>query len=350
MWSVIGHDRVVRGLMRGLALSRPAHAYLLVGPEGVGKRFVALTLAAALNCTGSERPCQECAQCRRTNTGVHSDVQVITIPTEPEAVSRKTIGIGQIKEMQQAAGLQPFEGTWKVFIIDEAEHLSADAANSLLKLLEEPPSSVCLILLAASEQTLLPTIRSRCQTFQLRPVNRQAIMTLLTEKYGLETRIAQVLAGYADGRIGWAVAAALDPELVEERELAMGDILQMIEGGVQDRISTSQRLAREFSSHRQNVFGWLEVMSSLWRDMLRLKAGCEDGLVNVGVADQLKVNAANCSINELAEAIKSTRNACDQLDMNVNVRLALDVLFLSLPWPTRVSSLRTQDQRERTAI
>ncbi|TET38214.1 MAG: AAA family ATPase, partial [Dehalococcoidia bacterium] len=164
MWQVIGHEKAVALLERSMKGGKLSHAYLFVGPPHVGKMTLAMNLAQALNCRGEERPCGECPQCRRIARGVHADVQVIGLE------GRMEIGIDQIREMQHAASLKPFEGRNRVFIIDGADHLSHEAANCLLKTLEEPPPNDQLILLAANERLLLPTVLSRCQKLELGPL------------------------------------------------------------------------------------------------------------------------------------------------------------------------------------
>jgi len=349
MRAVVGHESVVAALARSLEVGRLSHAYLLIGPQGIGKRLLALNLAAALNCAEEAKPCGECSQCRRATEGKHADVQVISVLTELEGPGRKVISIDQIKEMQQAAGLQPFEGSRRVFIIDGAEHLSADAANSLLKLLEEPPAAVCLVLLATSEEEVLPTIRSRCRTHHLKLVSRQATEAVLTSGYGVDPERASLLARQADGRIGWAISAALDPRVAEDHAEQVDDVLQLPARKLQERLEVSARLANDFSRHREEVFTWLGLMRSLWRDVLLFKAGCDDTLVNVDRIDQVRSLAAGCSLPQIAEVLRETQATVDKLERNANPRLALDVLFLGLPRLDGASPLAPDRTAERTA-
>ena len=128
MWSVVGHDKVVATLARRLEAGQMSHAYLFDGPVGVGKMRLALNIAQALNCVEDGKPCGSCGQCHRIAGGKHADVQIIGVLHDAEGPVRKVITIEQIKEFQQAAGLQPYEGVHRVFIIDGAEHLSQDRA------------------------------------------------------------------------------------------------------------------------------------------------------------------------------------------------------------------------------
>ncbi len=154
MWQVVGQDRVISLLQRSLEKKALAHAYLLVGPPHVGKMTLALDLAKAINCDAAAPPCGECTACRRIASGKHADVQIIGLAGDgdsAEARSQTEISIDQIRQMQHSACLPPFEGRYKVFIIEGAELLSNEAANCLLKTLEEPEEKIVFLLLAARE-------------------------------------------------------------------------------------------------------------------------------------------------------------------------------------------------------
>ncbi len=154
MWQIVGQSRALSLLQRSLEQGSMAHAYLLVGSPHVGKMTLALNLAQALNCQGAEPPCGQCDACQKIALGKHADVQVIGLNTagnSTEAGPTTEIGIDQIREMQHSSSLPPFEGRYKVFIIDRAELMSTEAANCLLKTLEEPASGVIFILLTTND-------------------------------------------------------------------------------------------------------------------------------------------------------------------------------------------------------
>ncbi|MCX6012988.1 MAG: AAA family ATPase, partial [Chloroflexi bacterium] len=163
MWNIIGQQDAVELLSKSLNIGRVSHAYLLTGPRHVGKMTLAVNLAQALNCTSDQVPCGECESCVRISTGRNSDISLIDLSAESTE-----IGINQIKEMERLASLKPYESKCRIFIINEAEKLSTEASNCLLKTLEEPPADVIIILLAVKPDSLLPTILSRCQRVDLR--------------------------------------------------------------------------------------------------------------------------------------------------------------------------------------
>src|SRR4030042_2469284 len=204
MWRVIGHPRAVELLDNSLKRERLSHAYLFVGPAHVGKMTLAVSLAQALNCEAEDPPCGECQACRRIEAGKHADVQVIGLTYDRNAAGRlrTEISIDQIRELQHTASLPPYEGRKKVFIIDGAECLNMEAANCLLKTLEEPPSYVLLILLAVNDRVLLPTIVSRCQRIELGPLSCDLVERTLIEREGIAPEKARVLARLCGGGIG----------------------------------------------------------------------------------------------------------------------------------------------------
>ncbi len=203
MWQLAGHSRAITLLQQSLRDGQLSHAYLLVGPAHVGKFTLARNLAQAVNCKSGDPPCQECTPCRRIAASKHSDIHIVDLVS----VEKKEIGIRQVAEMQTAAHLPPFEGKYKVFIFDRAEMLSHEAANSLLKTLEEPPPNVLIILLTARESAMLPTIASRCQRVELRPLPLGMVTDVLIKEYQVTQEKADLLARLSGGCLGWAILA-----------------------------------------------------------------------------------------------------------------------------------------------
>lgn len=331
MWSVVGHESTVRALSRALDQGRTAHAYLFIGPKGVGKAHLALNLAQALNCTAMRKPCGECAQCLRTMTLKHADVQMIDLPKAADGTERKTIPIDDIRDMQQSAGLQPFEGGYKIFIIDGADALSGAAANRLLKTLEEPPAGVVLILLAVDEDSILETILSRCQTFRLRPIPRQKIETHLVAKLGIEPGRARLLSSLAGGSMGWALEAGHDEALLEERQAALEQIIALASQPLHERMETARALAEDFTRRREDIYAWLGLSSQLWRDVILIKGGQAASVTNVDRRDALAALAEGSTLEEIARVLRAVATTGGHLRQNANPRLALDVLMLEVP-------------------
>ena len=332
-WSVIGHRRVVDDLRRSLQDGAVAHAYLLAGPRSIGKMEIALNLAQALNCAApaAERPCGACRACQRIRQGKHADVRTIGLNTgEHKGENRRDILIEQIKELQQAADLRPFEGACRVFIIDGAEHLNQEAANCLLKTLEEPPSGVYILLLATDLSRLLPTTVSRCRTHELQGVPARDIAAALLIQ-GQQLEQAQHLARWSEGRIGWALRAAADPALLDARRDALEQAIALSSQPLYHRLRSAGAFAGAFSRDREALYLWLALLAQWWRDVLLVKTGRPDLVTNDDRIGMLEETAAALPISDIAAAIVSVRDAVGQLRGNVNAHLALEMLMLRLP-------------------
>lgn len=325
MWQVVGHEKAVASLDRSLKDGKLSHAYLFVGPKHVGKITLAMNLAQALNCDGEEKPCGHCPQCLRIRERKHADVQVIALD------GRTEIGIDHIREMQHAANLRPFEGRYRVFIIDGAEHLSHEAANCLLKTLEEPPPNVELILLAINERLLLPTVLSRCHRLELSPLSTTVVEQALILRWGVPQEQAMVLARLCSGCLGWAVAAASDEGLLSQRREKLDKLCHLARVGRGERFTYAAQLANQFSSNREAVHELLSLWLGWWRDLLLIKGGGGSFITNVDQEPTLQSQAQGYSLREIKGFIQSLNQARQQLEHNANPRLVLEVLMLDLP-------------------
>ena len=331
MWQVIGQERAVSLLKHGLESGGLVHAYLFIGPQHIGKMTLALDLARALNCAAADRPCLECASCKKIGAGSHTDVQVIGLTQNEEDAETRRINIDQIKELQHSANLPPFEGKHKVFIIDGAELMSVEAANCLLKTLEEPVDNVTFILLTTNDRLLLPTIVSRCQCLELQPLPIAKEAAALTEGWDMPPERARLLAGLSHGCPGWAIAAAGDNAILEQRTEDLNQVVAIIKADYEERFAYVARLAAGFTQNRSAVYDVLERWLDYWRDLMLVKLGCADMITNIDRKDELIGMAGNYRLSRIKNFIKSIESAAQQLRQNVNTRLALEVLMLDIP-------------------
>ena len=320
MWQVVGHEWAVDLLKRALASERVAHAYLFTGPPHVGKRSLALNFAQALNCLNEDKPCGQCLACNKIAHGNHPDVQVV----EGEG---RTLKIDQMRTLRHEAALSPLEGRWKVYIIQQMEQATAEAANCLLKTLEEPPSSVILVLTASEAEALLPTIVSRCQVFNLRPLATETVQESLQERWGVDAERAQLLARLSDGRLGWAVAASQDNNILVRREKHVDEMVELMGQGRVERLEYAQQLSSNPEATPELLHLWL----SWWRDLLLKASGSSAGVINMDRENTLKNQAQRYSLGQVRNFVEALRTAVWRLEHNANTRLTLEVLMLSLP-------------------
>ena len=333
MWSIEGQEHILAQLEPSLRQGRLAHAYLLTGPPRIGKLTMAMDLARAVNCLqGRGAPCQECDQCRRIGEGLHADVRIIRVTQrDGGGPTRTVIGIGDVREALRQTSLKPFEGTSIVIVLDGAEAMSEEAANALLKALEEPPPEVLFLLLAADADALLSTIRSRCRLLVLKPVARDRITAKLSGELGLELEAAERLARLSRGCMGWAVNAANNPDVLEQREADLQQVYEVCRAGLVQRFSYANELAGRFSRDRDGVKELLFLWLQWWRDLALIKEGCEAFVANRESLGQLRLLASRLATAQVVEFLKEIHRTLEALDSNANPRVALEVLMLELP-------------------
>jgi len=318
---VIGHEWAVELLKRSLAANRLSQAYLFVGPPRVGKTTLALYLARALNCLDPDaRPCGRCSACRKIGQGLHPDVRVIDD-------AGTSIKIDQIRALQREMVLSPFEGRWRVYILCNFQLATLEAANCLLKTLEEPPSKVVLILTASQAEMLLPTIVSRCQILNLRALPIAQVQEALQAHWGLELNQANLLARLSQGHMGWAIAASRDDTLLRNREKYFVALEQAMRQGRTQRMGLAQQLCQNPQALPEVFDFW----QSWWRDLLLAKSGNAHALTNVDRKQTLLNEAQHYTLGELLACLRTTQRCAQQVEHNVNPCLALEVLLLRLP-------------------
>ena len=332
-WQTAGHEKAVGALARALDGGRLAHSYIFIGPARVGKTTLALDLARAANCLAAdaERPCAACRQCRRVTSGLHPDTRVIGLETARSGRLRSLISIDQVREVQRETGLLPYEGRYRVFIFESAEKLSDEAANALLKTLEEPPESVIIALLATHADSVLPTILSRCRRADLRPVSAGAIADFLAARKSVDADSAREIAGMARGRVGWAVDAVEDPSAIERVSDTLDEIEAAIADSLSGRFEYAERLAGRFSNDREGVFGELDLWLGWWRDAMLTGQGKPELVSNVSRRETVSAAAERFSSETIAAAIRTIMRTAHLLERNVSPRLATESMMLGLP-------------------
>lgn len=333
-WSLVGHEWVVDLLQRigGVDGRSLRHAYLFCGPPQVGKSSLARFFATLLLCTGSdERPCGLCRSCRLLGNNAHADLRVV-LPTASDGTPDRVNGllrVNQAQEIVHEAQLRPLEGRYRIFLLQDAHRANDSFLNRLLKTIEEPPAQTLFLITAQEKAQLLPTIVSRCQLFDLRPVPHRQIETALVERWGASPQQATLLARLSDGRMGYALHL-LQEESASEKRDALYDQMKELTGADRiERLAYAQRISSELD--KGGLSELLRLWTSWWRDVMLAQAGCVDFCTNIDRSDQIRQHAERFRSDEVRRFLHTLTRIEGYLQHTVNKSLALDLLLLRLP-------------------
>lgn len=335
-WDIIGHHWAVDYLRRSTAAGHGAHAYLFAGPANIGKALLALRLAQRLVCdTDGPDPCLVCRSCKRIANGNHPDVRwsslAIQAAAQKEETKSRELKIDTIRTWQHDLSIRPYEASRRVFILDDAQTLTEQAANALLKTLEEPPLYAVLILIAQGAGDLLPTIVSRCRTLKLRPLPRQLIAESLITRYNVLPADADLLAAWSGGRIGQAIRLLDQPDLIEQQQERLDVLIGLSNGSIVERLKWAEERAKEYRSDHAAVSDWLALWQSWWRDVLLVAGQCPAAITHLDRRDTAADLAAIVSLGAAQRFLVALDQTRQQLADNVNPQLALEHLVLHLP-------------------
>jgi DNA polymerase-3 subunit delta' len=332
---------------------------LITGPEKVGKRTLALDIACMVNTEpvadmfgqSTDIDLSKSHQAERIRAGIHSDVEVIDpateLPASPErkAVSKTTISIDHIRQIViSGSSTKPFEGMKKVFILDGAHRMVREAETSLLKILEEAPDHVLIVLTSPTTEALSQTVVSRCQLLELRPVESQVIESKLIEQFGTDEAQARLLSRLARGSPGWAIDAINDPTIIDAHNQAILRFAEIVTGSIESRFRYARQTAGQFWQDRMAVFYEIERWIEWWRDVAMMRHKLIDNIINVEWVDLFSQIATEITEEQISAAVTAIENARHALEANAVPQLTLEVMMLDLPWadPAKIPSLNPE--------
>lgn len=297
---IIGQDRAIAMLAGSIRRRRLAGSYLFSGESGVGKKTTALNFAKALNCLRTDVPappedsCDKCESCMKMDAGVHPDLIVVS-PQE------RQIRIEEIRVVDEALSLKPFEGRKKTVIVDDADTMTVSAANAFLKTLEEPPGESVIVLVSSRPEILPGTIRSRCARINFSPLSLESCIRVLEEKIQGEHRALS--ARLSMGRPGFALSSGL----LEERNWFLDLFRSMMEG------------EKDAWASREDMDRWFGQMLALLRDMAVLKVTAEPSLLlNVDLGDYVAKLSTDTDLKVIIGVYNEVNRVKKQLLFNLN--------------------------------
>ena len=320
---VLGHEEVIKHLQNAAAMDKVSHSYIFAGEKVSGKKLLAKLFAMTLQCEKhGKEPCLQCSSCKKAMNRNQPDIIYVT-HEKPNS-----IGIEDIREQLIAdVDIKPYTGPYKIYIVDEAEKMTVQAQNALLKTIEEPPAYAVIILLVNNAAALLPTIASRCVTLNFKPVRDEVIKKYLMEELHVPDYQAEVSVAFAQGNVGKAKQIATAEDFTEMMDAAFRILKKGRDMEVYEMVDAIKLL----SEQKHTVYEYLDLFLVWFRDVLMFKATRQmDGLVFKQEYNDIKRRADVSSYEGLETIIKAIETAKQRLQANVNFDLTMELLFLTI--------------------
>lgn len=321
--SIVGQERLLSHMKNSILQDKVAHAYLLAGEHGSGKKMLAGAYAMALQCEqGGGVPCKVCDSCKKAQRKVHPDILYV------KHEKSNSISVEEIRaQVVEDVAIRPYGGRYKIYIIDDADKMTPQAQNAILKTIEEPPEYAVFLLLVANVDALLPTICSRCVRLDVRPVSDAQVKRYLMEQMQVPEQEAAVQAAFAQGNIGRARQAADAEGFGETLRKALYLLRNASKMEVHEWIEILERMSQEPG----NIYDYLDIFQVWFRDVLMFKATREvDHLVFKKEINTIKQQASEHSYEGIDNIIRATDKAKIRLRANVNFDLAMELLFCAI--------------------
>jgi DNA polymerase-3 subunit delta' len=325
-WNLTGHEWAVDMLKKHVIHGTTRHAYLFSGPPGLGRRTLALRFAQALNCptpASAGIPCGTCRDCKQIEAMHHADLSVVQADSDGG-----TLKVDQIREVRKTLTYKPYQSKYRVALFLRFHEANDNAANALLKTLEEAPSYAVLILTADTPEQLLPTILSRCEVLRLRPLKIEEVQKDL-EGRGMERGRAKLIAHISGGRPGYARRLAGDDLLLEKRDERLNDLLTLLSASRVEKFKYAEQLSKDKDAMRQTILFWM----AYWRDVMLRTAQARTPLVNVDRNVEIEDLASRMDLSSARRVVGGLEDALEKMEKNVNSRMLAEVLLLDLPNP-----------------
>ena len=320
---VVGHKDILKYISSAVENNRVSHAYILNGERGSGKKMLANLFAMTLLCeTGDNEPCGKCHSCKQAESGNHPDIIRVT-HEKPNSISVDDIRT----QVNNTVDIKPYQGPYKVYIIPQADMMTPQAQNAILKTIEEPPSYAVFLLLTENAETLLPTINSRCVMLKLRNIKDTLIKKYLMENLEIPDYKADMCTAFAQGNMGRAIMLANSDHFNEIREEAV----QLLKHISEMKLNEIVAAVKNISVYKLEITDYLDIIMIWYRDVLLYKATKEiDKVVFKDQLQSIKEQARKSSYEGIELILESLEKAKARLKANVNFDLVMELLFLTI--------------------
>ena len=320
---VVGHKDILKYISSAVENNRVSHAYILNGERGSGKKMLANLFAMTLLCeTGDNEPCGKCHSCKQAESGNHPDIIRVT-HEKPNSISVDDIRT----QVNNTVDIKPYQGPYKVYIIPQADMMTRQAQNAILKTIEEPPSYAVFLLLTENAETLLPTINSRCVMLKLRNIKDTLIKKYLMENLEIPDYKADMCTAFAQGNMGRAIMLANSDHFNEIREEAVQLLKHISEMELNEIVAA----VKNISVYKLEITDYLDIIMIWYRDVLLYKATKEiDKVVFKDQLQSIKEQARKSSYEGIELILESLEKAKARLKANVNFDLVMELLFLTI--------------------
>lgn len=320
---VVGHKDILKYISSAVENNRVSHAYILNGERGSGKKMLANLFAMTLLCeTGDNEPCGKCHSCKQAESGNHPDIIRVT-HEKPNSISVDDIRT----QVNNTVDIKPYQGPYKVYIIPQADMMTPQAQNAILKTIEEPPSYAVFLLLTENAETLLPTLNSRCVMLKLRNIKDTLIKKYLMENLEIPDYKADMCTAFAQGNMGRAIMLANSDHFNEIREEAVQLLKHISEMELNEIVAA----VKNISVYKLEITDYLDIIMIWYRDVLLYKATKEiDKVVFKDQLQSIKEQARKSSYEGIELILESLEKAKARLKANVNFDLVMELLFLTI--------------------
>ena len=321
--NIIGHEKLIEHLQNAITMDKVSHAYILNGPDLSGKMTIAEAFALALQCEkGGIEGCMECHACKQVLSHNHPDV-IYVRHEKPNTISVDDIRV----QLNQDAGIRPYSGKYKIYIVDDAEKMNENAQNALLKTLEEPPEYVIILLLSNNAEKFLPTIQSRCIRLNLLPVSDKLIRKYIMEHNQIPDYQVDLSLEFAQGNVGKAIQLASSESFNELKNSAV-ELMKRIKDIDDYEMGAA---VKQINEYKLSVNDYFDIMMVWYRDVLMYKATVDiNSLIFKDQAYEIKKQASVSSYQGIERILEALEKAKIRLNANVNFDLVIELLLLTM--------------------